>query len=230
LIKSSSNELMEKLKNEMIIGFQKYYEELNIKVADELQNQESLQNELHNKIGSYENKITNLKILIEKRKTLKCKFLDDLCDTKRKAAIFRFLVLNKNKRKNSKIVNNLIKKFYNEKMKRKCLSWIKNYSVLQRTADFEEKMRIKTEDELKSMQEGLEKQKEELLNLILKAEEKLKHENRKKVQAKLQLDQIVLRGVSALNMKALKLSQNSLNGKNFIYVLFINRCGQVRLY
>ncbi len=221
---------MEKLKNEMIIGFQKYYEELNIKVADELQNQESLQNELHNKIGSYENKITNLKILIEKRKTLKCKFLDDLCDTKRKAAIFRFLVLNKNKRKNSKIVNNLIKKFYNEKMKRKCLSWIKNYSVLQRTADFEEKMRIKTEDELKSMQEGLEKQKEELLNLILKAEEKLKHENRKKVQAKLQLDQIVLRGVSALNMKALKLSQNSLNGKNFIYVLFINRCGQVRLY
>ena len=58
-----------------------------------------------------------------------------------------------------------------------------------------------------------------LVQLIYKAEEKLKHENRKKVQTKLQLDQIVLRGISALNMKALALSQNSLNGmdKNDTY-------------
>jgi hypothetical protein len=207
---------MEKLNNEMIIGFQKYYEELNMKVAEELQNQESLQNEYHNKIRNYENKINSLKILIEKRKILKYNFLDDLCDTKRKAMIFRFLIKNKNNRRNNQIIKFLIKKFYNEKMKRKCLSFFKNYTVLQKTADFEEKMKIKTENELKALQEGLEKQKEELLNLIIKAEEKLKHENRKKVQSKLQLDQIVLRGVSALNLKALKLSQNSLNGEILI--------------
>ena len=53
-------------------------------------------------------------------------------------------------------------------------------------------------------------------NLISKAQEKLKHENRKKVQVKLMLDQMVLRGVSALNLQAMALSQNSLQGIYFI--------------
>ena len=38
----------------------------------------------------------------------------------------------------------------------------------------------------------------------------LKHENRKKIQVKLMLDQMVLRGISALNMQVMKLSQDSL--------------------
>ena len=52
--------------------------------------------------------------------------------------------------------------------------------------------------------------KQELLLLISQARERLKHENRKKIQVKLMLDQMVLRGISALNLQAMKLSQDSL--------------------
>ena len=59
-----------------------------------------------------------------------------------------------------------------------------------------------------------------LNELIKKAEEKLRHENKKKIQTKLKLDQMVLRGVSAMNLEALKLAQNSLQGI-IIFNLFI---------
>ena len=212
-VKSTSNEHMEKLKDEMLIGFHKYYDELNKKVAEELQHQESQQNDLHGKIKNSEKKFSDLTILMERRKNIKLKVLENLGQTRRKATVFRFLVTYRNQRKNNKILKELINKIYREKQKRKCLNAIKNFSILQKTDDFDEKIRVKTEGELRSLQEDLEKQKEDLLNLILKAEEKLKHENRRKVQTKLQLDQMVLRGISALNLKALKLSQNSLNGR-----------------
>jgi hypothetical protein len=41
---------LERLKNEMANGFQKYYEELNKKVEDELLSQEAQQKDLHDKI------------------------------------------------------------------------------------------------------------------------------------------------------------------------------------
>ena len=62
-----------------------------------------------------------------------------------------------------------------------------------------------------------------MLNLIKQAEEKLKHENRKKIQVKLMLDQMVLRGISALNLQAMHLSQNSLKG-NFFFFNFFRCC------
>ena len=64
--------------------------------------------------------------------------------------------------------------------------------------------------ELQKLYEDHNNQKTQLLLLIEQAKERLKHENRKKVQVKLMLDQMVLRGISALNMQAMKLSQNSL--------------------
>ena len=70
--------------------------------------------------------------------------------------------------------------------------------------------KIKNE-ELNKIYEQHSNQKEKLILLINQAKEKLKHENRKKIQVKLMLDQMVLRGISALNMQAMKLSQNSLN-------------------
>ena len=91
--------------------------------------------------------------------------------------------------------------------------FLKKFSFLQKSQAYETKIKDKIENDIKQYEESLKKQKEELMNLILKAEEKLKHENRKKVQTRLKLDQIVLRSVSALNMQALSLSQNSLNGK-----------------
>lgn len=66
----------------------------------------------------------------------------------------------------------------------------------------------------------MKKKEDELIKLIEKAEEKLLHENRKKIQVKLALDQMVLRGVSALNMQAISLSQNSLNSNNRFFFYF----------
>ena len=60
--------------------------------------------------------------------------------------------------------------------------------------------------ELQKLYENHNNQKQQLLLLNNQAKEKLKHENRKKVQVKLMLDQMVLRGISALNMEAMKLS------------------------
>jgi hypothetical protein len=97
---------------------------------------------------------------------------------------------------------------------------LKSLTFLENKKTFEEKIKTKTDEELKEIENNLIKQKEELMKLILKADDKLKHENRKKIQAKLQLDQMVLRGISALNLKALALSQNSLNGNhNYNFIL-----------
>ncbi len=208
----------------MANGFQKYYEELNRKVEDELLSQEAQQKDLHDKIENYENKSIALNPQIERKNLIKKKILECLPDLRGKGLFFRFLAKFNTERKNYKICKKLSQKFYLEKLKRKCLSMIKKATLLQETSAYENKMKQKTENELKNLQEGLQKQKEDLMTLIYRAEEKLKHENRKKVQTKLQLDQIVLRGISALNLKALTLSQNSLNGKKEKLIFY--RCDE----
>ena len=88
-----------------------------------------------------------------------------------------------------------------KKVFHKFIEWLKN--IKSRFLNLINKIITK----IKSI---FKKQKEDMWNLIAKAEEKLKHENRKKVQVKLMLDQMVLRGISALNLQAMSLSQNSL--------------------
>jgi chromosome segregation ATPase len=198
----------------MASGFHKYYDELNKKVEEELISQEAQQKELHDKIETHEKKIKTIAPLIERRNQFKLTILEKLPDLRGKIIIFRFLSKFKTERKVYKENKFLSRKFLAEKLKRKFLNNLKKATLLEKTDEFEEKIKQKSEIQLRNLQEGLQKQKEELLQLIYKAEEKLKHENRKKVQTKLQLDQIVLRGISALNLKALALSQNSLNGKD----------------
>lgn len=96
---------------------------------------------------------------------------------------------------------------------RKSLKGWKVFSFHESNIHFENKIRERTELELKNYETTLVQQQEKILELIAKAEEKLKLEHKKKIQTKLQLDQVVLRGVSALNIQALKLSQTALNGK-----------------
>lgn len=204
---------MEKLKNEITAGMKTYYEELNKKVGEELMSQEAQQKDLHDKIESYEKKIAATQTKVEKRNNFKLKIIEKLGALRRKSLLFRFLLNYQTERINHKKKKVLITKIYNEKLKRKTLYTIKKFTFLEKTNAYEIKMKEKTEKDLKTFEETMIKQKENLLALIYKAEEKLKHENKKKVQTKLELDKIVLKGVSALNMKALLLSQNSLNGK-----------------
>ena len=51
LIKQSSNDYLTKLKSELMNGFKTYFDELNTKIANELQAQETQQKELHDKIS-----------------------------------------------------------------------------------------------------------------------------------------------------------------------------------
>ena len=70
LIKSSSNEYLTKLKSELMKGFKTYFDELNTKIANELQAQETQQKDLHDKISEKENKLQTVKEIVQKRKTV----------------------------------------------------------------------------------------------------------------------------------------------------------------
>jgi hypothetical protein len=92
---------------------------------------------------------------------------------------------------------------------------LKRTTTYKPIKDYDLQVKTNIEKDLKTYEDTQIKEKEGILQLIYQAEEKLKHENRKKVQTKLLLDQIVLRGVSAMNIQALTLSNNSLKG-NYI--------------
>ena len=112
------------------------------------------------------------------------------------------------KEENKKL--DLISKLITQKKIKKIFRALKNQSLFQKSKEYEMKLRKNKEIELQKLFEEQNNQKQQLLLLISQAREKLKHENRKKVQVKLMLDQMVLRGISALNLQAMKLSQDSL--------------------
>lgn len=126
---------------------------------------------------------------------------------------FRALFINKEGKKKFKKIIEKVDYFRRVYLKRKAIKFIKSISLFQKNQEYDEKIKSRTDEHLNKYRESMKKQVYELLFLIEQAEEKLKHENRKKIQAKLALDQMVLRGISALNMEAISLSQNSLNCK-----------------
>lgn len=131
--------------------------------------------------------------------------------------LFRAIYINKEENKNFKNIILRVDYFRRIKLKRKAIKLLKAITLFQKTKEYDEKLKQRAEMHLNNYKESMKKQQEDLLFLIQQAEEKLKHENRKKIQAKLALDQMVLRGVSALNMQAINLSQNSLNCKNYLF-------------
>jgi peroxiredoxin family protein len=102
---------------------------------------------------------------------------------------------------------------YSKNLKKRIFTAFKGLTIFEKNNLYEQRLRERTDQALKNYELNMKRQLDDLMELVLKAEEKLKHENRKKVQTKLQLDQIVLRGISALNLQALGLSQNTLTGK-----------------
>ena len=117
-----------------------------------------------------------------------------------------------------------IGKILQENKIKKIFKVLKNDSIFKKNDEYEEKTKNSSGGEVQKLENNLNKQREEMLNLIKQAEDKLKHENRKKIQVKLMLDQMVLRGISALNLQAMHLSQNSLKGKFLFFYLFFRCC------
>jgi hypothetical protein len=145
------------------------------------------------------------------RRKQKINILSNLVIYRRKSMIFRTIYLNMQENKNFKRIIEKIDYFRSVSLKKKAIKLLKSITLFQGNKEYEEKIKSRTENLLFKYKDSMKKQEDDLLFLIQQAEEKLKHENRKKIQAKLALDQMVLRGVSALNMQAISLSQNSLN-------------------
>lgn len=210
LIKSSSNEYLTKLKSELMKGFKNYFDELNTKIANELQAQETQQKELHDKIEEKEAKLQKVKEIVQKRKTVdfneKVLKVETVSKIKAFFGIKQYVMKKKELRRREALINKILL----ENKLRKIFKVLKSETLFEKTNAYEEKTKVLMQNDIVKMENTFKKQKEDLWNLIAKAEEKLKHENRKKVQVKLMLDQMVLRGISALNLQAMSLSQNSL--------------------
>jgi hypothetical protein len=138
--------------------------------------------------------------------------LEKYINTKRKAFLFNLLLKNKESNIRERYIENRASYLHANNLKRKVFKIFKNLSIYEKSGPDDQRLRERTDDAIRNYELDMKKQYDDLMELVLKAEDKLKHENRKKVQTKLQLDQIVLRGISALNLQALGLSQNTLTG------------------
>jgi hypothetical protein len=216
-IKQNSKDYMEKLKELLSKGMKEYFDELNNKVNEELLVQETQQKGLHDDIAKAEEKEKNIGDVKYRRNQvlLNSKYLKNDILLKRKA--LNGIYQNYLREKEIRNRNAFICKILQENKIRKIFKVLKNDSIFRKNEEYEEKTKEASGTEVQKLEKNLNNQRESMMNLIKQAEEKLKHENRKKIQVKLMLDQMVLRGISALNLQAMHLSQNSLKGK--IYLL-----------
>jgi hypothetical protein len=216
-IKQNSKDYMEKLKELLSKGMKEYFDELNNKVNEELLVQETQQKGLHDDIAKAEEKEKNIGDVKYRRNQvlLNSKYLKNDILLKRKAlnGIYQNYLREKEIRNRSAYICKILQ----ENKIRKIFKVLKNDSIFRKNEEYEEKTKEASGTEVQKLEKNLNNQRESMMNLIKQAEEKLKHENRKKIQVKLMLDQMVLRGISALNLQAMHLSQNSLKGK--IYLL-----------
>ena len=216
-IKQNSKDYMEKLKELLSKGMKEYFDELNNKVNEELLVQETQQKGLHDDIAKAEEKEKNIGDVKYRRNQvlLNSKYLKNDILLKRKA--LNGIYQNYLREKEIRNRNAFICKILQENKIRKIFKVLKNDSIFRKNEEYEEKTQEASGTVVQKLEKNLNNQRESMMNLIKQAEEKLKHENRKKIQVKLMLDQMVLRGISALNLQAMHLSQNSLKGK--IYLL-----------
>ena len=209
-IKTNSEDYLERLKAEVFKNFKIYYESLNQQIAEEQANQEKQQKELSEQMqeknkdnDEINNRLSRRKqiLLLEKQH----KYISDL-KLKAFTSLYKNMIEQKEENKQVDLINKILLR----NKKKKIFRVLKNLSFFQGSKEYDKKLKNINQIELKKLYENHNNQKQQLLLLISQAKEKLKHENRKKVQVKLMLDQMVLRGISALNMEAMKLSQNSL--------------------
>lgn len=216
-IKKSSNDYLENLKAEALKGFKAYYDELNNKVNTEFSNQENQQKEMHDKMEQRGAKIAQLKERVINRAKVELHEKELRIDVIRKLKVFSILMRNVNRRQEKRKRKALIMQITQKNKIKKIFNVFKHLALYMPNKQYVEKMKNESKRKFQNFENEQNNQKEEMLKLINQAKEKLKHENRKKIQVKLMLDQMILRGISSLNMQAISLSQNSLTGKSILY-------------
>ena len=209
-IQTNSNDYLARLKAEVMLSFKKYYEVLNNKINEEQSNQEKLEKELSEQMNEKKKNNDEIYNLLSRRKQILLREKEHKYENGLKLKAFLSLYKNKIQSKEENKKYNLISKILLKNKIRKIFKALKGENLFQSSKEYALKLKIAKEEDLKKLYGEQTNQKKQLLLLIEQARERLKHENRKKVQVKLMLDQMVLRGISALNLQAMKLSQDSL--------------------
>jgi hypothetical protein len=209
-IKTNSEDYLERLKNEIMKNFKIYYEALNKQIAEEQANQEKQQKELGDQMNEKNRINDEIYQRLSRRKQILLREKEHKYESDLKLKGFMSLYKNMIEQKEENKKFDLINKLIIINKKKKIFRGLKSLSLFQKNKDYELKLKKNKEMELQRLYDDQNNQKQQLLLLINQAREKLKHENRKKIQVKLMLDQMVLRGISALNLQAMKLSQDSL--------------------
>ena len=209
-IKTNSADYLERLKAEVMKNLKVYYELINEQILEEQNNQELQQKNMKEKCDNNLKGNKDINVILSRRQLIlfklkEYKYLNDL-KVKAFVSLYKNYIEEKNNNKKLHLVEKLIKQ---NKIK-KIFRALKDQCLFQKNKEYEIKIQNKSKMELMKLNNDLNNQKQDLLLLISQAQERLKHENRKKIQVKLMLDQMVLRGISALNMQAMKLSQDSL--------------------
>ena len=209
-IKTNSDDYLERLKAEVMKNFKIYYESLNKQIAEEQANQEKQQKELGDQMNEKNRVNDEIYNRLSRRKQILLKEKGHKYEDGLKLKGFISLYKNMIEQKEENKKYNLISKIIMRNKIKKIFRALKEQSLFQNNKDYALKLKRYKEKELQKLYNEQNNQKQQLLLLISQAREKLKHENRKKIQVKLMLDQMVLRGISALNLQAMKLSQDSL--------------------
>ena len=209
-IKTNSEDYLERLKAEVMNNFKIYYETLNKIVTEEQSNQDKQQKELADQMNDKQKQNDEINNRMSRRKQILLREKEHGYESGLKLKGFISLYKNMIEQKEENKKYNFIRKILLRNKLKKIFRVLKDQSLFQTNKDYALKLQKYKENELQKIANEQNNQKQQLLLLIAQAKEKLKHENRKKIQVKLMLDQMVLRGISALNLQAMKLSQDSL--------------------
>ena len=219
-LKEQNSVYLPNIKEKIAEGLKEYYEKLSETVTNELLSQESQQKNLQDSIDTVLSETDFIKNEQHRKRELTVLIKEKNKQKQNKALAFRFLLENMQEEKKNRKLETQIFYMRSNNLKKKIFNLIKFTTTFKHKLEYDKIIKERTETDLKNYEETHIKEKEEILKLIYKAEEKLKYENKKKIQTKLLLDQIVLRGVSSMNLQALSLSNNALKGNYLFFIIF----------
>lgn len=209
-IQKNSNEYLERLKEEITKGFRNYFQSLNQQLIKEQQELLDKEKTVQNEFDEHNEGQLKAAGILNRRNQILLQEKENKYNTFLKLKAFLSLKKNRLIEKEDQKEWNLIDKISTHNKKRNIFKALKSVSLFQKNKDYSDKLKVRSNLEITKIKNNLDTQKQQIYLLIKQAQERLKHENRKKIQSKLLLDQMVLRGISGLNMQAMKLSQSSL--------------------
>lgn len=211
-LNENKKNVKEFLKDKLISGFYEYYEILNNKSNNQSKSYKEIEDNLAKSVELSNNIYNQSHKNLEKLKTIRNNLINKNYKEKLKAKLFTFIKDRYLDKKYDTYKENLVIYLYVSNLKRKLFEKIKKATIFKPIKEFEKEISTSYILSIEKTISVHNEEKQKLLNLIKKAEQKLIHENKKKLQTKMLFDKIVLKNVSELNIKTLSLSNEALKG------------------